>query len=94
MKQRSAPTAFGTLVILLATFAVCAETRETIGMITAREIRVSEPDSNGPAPIVLENGTITLLDDKGHKAILSASSIRFFAPDGKLVAETPARAAP
>jgi hypothetical protein len=80
--------------LLLAAPTSCEETRETIGQVTAREIQIAEPDSQGPAPIVLENGSITLLDDTGHKAILSASGIRFFAPDGALLAETPARAVP
>jgi len=92
MDHRSAPTAF-LLTALLATPDSC-ETRETTGRVTAREIRISEPDTEGPAPIVLNAGTITLLDEKGHKAILSASGIRFYAPDGTLVAETPARAVP
>jgi hypothetical protein len=81
------------LTTLLAAPDSC-ETREMTGMLTAREVRVGDLDSNGPAPITLEGGSITLTDAMGHTAILSASSIRFFSPDGKLVAETPASAAP
>jgi hypothetical protein len=92
MEHRSAPTAF-LLTALLATPDSC-ETRETIGRVSAREIEVGELDSTGHASILLNAPTITLTDEQGHKAVLSATSLRFFAPDGKLVAETPARAAP
>jgi hypothetical protein len=81
------------LALLLLAPGSC-ETREIIGQITAREMRINDPDSNGPDSIVLNAGTIVLLDDKGRKAVLSATGIRFFSAEGKLVAESPASSPP
>jgi hypothetical protein len=82
------------ILMLLVSAPTSCETSETTGRITSREIRINESEGSGPDSIVLRSGTVTLTDDKGRKAVLTASGIRFYSSDGKLVAETPAPTTP